>query len=507
VIGSAAAATSPWPQIRITPGELPHVVNQAEDALLLMDREIYQRGDMVVRPIAGDPGPWPVSWRLLPMTKPHLIENLTCAARFLKYDRRAKGWVAVDAPENVADAYLSRTGKWKLPVLAGIVHTPFLRVGGTICEQPGYDQTSGLLFKPDGQTFPAVPDDPGKADASTALELLKQLIASFPFVDEPDRSVALSGILTMLDRRALPTAPLHAFTAPAAGTGKSLLIDLFAILATGRPMTVTSQGRTEEELEKRLGACLLAGDTAVSLDNCNHPLDSVFLCQCLTQPKVNVRLLGYSRSVECPVSTLFFANGNNLTIIGDLVRRTLMGRMDAKCERPETRTFSWNIVETTSNNRGALVVAALTVLRAWHLARERGERSPVIPLGGYAQWSVRVRDALVWLGCADPCLTIVKTRENDLELEALEAVVMQWKDHLGINKRHTVQEVIERAINVRDFWNALLAVAESRGGGGVISNDRLGRWLRKIESKFAGGLRLLRDGSLSGYPCWRLVDN
>jgi hypothetical protein len=40
----------------------------------------------------------------------------------------------------------------------------------------------------------------------------------------------------------------------------------------------------------------------------------------LTQPKVNVRLLGYSRSVECPVNTLFFANGNNLTIVGDLVR-------------------------------------------------------------------------------------------------------------------------------------------------------------------------------------------
>src|SRR6516162_8128218 len=212
----------------------------------------------------------------------------------------------------------------------------------------------------------------------------------------------------MLDRRVMTTAPMHAFTAPAAGTGKSLLIDLIAILATGQLMTVTSQGKNEEELEKRLGACLLAGDAAVSLDNCRYPLDSVFLCQCLTQPKVNVRLLGYSRSVECPVNTLFFANGNNLTIVGDLVRRTLMGRMDAKCERPETRTFNENIVETTYARRSALVVAALTVLRAWHLARERGAASGVAPLGGFEQWSVRVRDALVWLDCSDPCETIVK---------------------------------------------------------------------------------------------------
>jgi hypothetical protein len=506
VTGSAAATGTSWPQIHITPGELPHVVNQAEDALLLLGREIYQRGDLVVRPISSNPGPWPLSWRLLPMTKPHLIETLTCAARFLKYDRRAKGWVAVDAPENIADAYLGRTGKWKLPVLGGIVHTPFLRADGTICEAPGYDAASGLLFKPDGQAFPSVPNDPHKAEALAALEQLKRLIASFPFVDEPDRAVALSGILTMLDRRVMATAPLHAFTAPAAGTGKSLLIDLFAILATGRPMTVTSQGRTEEELEKRLGACLLAGDPAISLDNCKHPLDSVFLCQCLTQEKVNVRLLGYSRSVECPMNTLFFANGNNLTIVGDLVRRTLMGRIDAKCERPETRTFSENIVKTAYAKRGALVVAALTILRAWHLAQERGATSSAAPLGGFEQWSARVRDALVWLGCSDPCETIVKVRGNDPEQEALEAVIMQWKDHLGIDKKHTVQEVIERAINVRDFWNALLAIAESRSGGGMISNERFGRWLRKIEGKFAGGLRLLQDGSSKGYSKWRLSD-
>jgi hypothetical protein len=40
--------------------------------------------------------------------------------------------------------------------------------------------------------------------------------------------------LLVTQRRSLPTAPLHAFTSPAAGTGKSLLVDIFAMLATGR---------------------------------------------------------------------------------------------------------------------------------------------------------------------------------------------------------------------------------------------------------------------------------
>jgi hypothetical protein len=66
-------------------------------------------------------------------------ETLTSAARFLKPDARVKGHVAIDAPEVVAATYLARQGKWKLPVLTGIVNTPFLCADGTICDQPGYD--------------------------------------------------------------------------------------------------------------------------------------------------------------------------------------------------------------------------------------------------------------------------------------------------------------------------------------------------------------------------------
>src|SRR5262245_32428487 len=143
--------------------------------------------------------------------------------------------------------------------------------------------------------FPPVPQFPDKSEATAALGELETLISTFPFADELDRSVALSAILTTLDRRVMHAAPMHAFTSPTAGTGKSLLVDLASILATGRPMPVISQGRTEEELEKRLGAALLAGDAAISIDNCEHPLQSVFLCQVLTQSHVKIRVLGYKQ--------------------------------------------------------------------------------------------------------------------------------------------------------------------------------------------------------------------
>ena len=309
----ALSPSNNWPQIIVTAGELPRVVNEAEEALLGLEREVYQRGGLLVRPLLLPTIPPNDDWHLTPLTRPWLVEALTCAARFLKWDARAKAYVPIDAPDEVAEALLSRGGNWKLPILSGITKTPFLRRDGSICESPGYDTASGLLYKPGNENFPPIPQQPSKDDALAALALLDHLLDDFPFVGPADRSVALSALLTILDRRSMSAAPLHAFSSPTAGTGKSLLVDVAAMLATNQPMPVISQGRTEEELEKRLGAALLAGDIAIALDNCEHPLQSTFLCQALTQQKLNIRVLGASKNVETLVNAAMYATGNNLT--------------------------------------------------------------------------------------------------------------------------------------------------------------------------------------------------
>jgi hypothetical protein len=509
-IGAGAAPTNtPWPQIHIKPGELPRVVNEAEDALILFGREIYQRGGMVVRPVLNQSLKASAnydteSWQLIPVTRSHLVEVLCCAAQFLRYDRRAKKFVPVDAPEKVAEAYLNRQGRWKLPLLAGVVNTPFLRADGSICETAGYDPESHLLFKPEKQNFPSVPQYPSRADAEVALKQLQTLIKTFPFVTVADRAVALAGILTVLDRRSMATAPLIAFTSPAAGTGKSLLVDLMSVLATGRLMPVLSQGKTEEEFEKRLGASLLAGDVCISIDNCENPLSGALLCQALTQGELNIRLLGYSRNIPTAMIASIFATGNNLIISGDLTRRCLLGSLDAGVERPELRNFNIDIIDETHSKRDELVVAALTILRAWHVARGAGERVNIDPFGGFADWSQRVREPLIWLGEADPCETVVKVRENDPHRDLLTPVIMQWKEHLRLDTKYMVQEVIGRAVNTPNFYAALMAVAEKRTGG-LVSNERLGRWLKQVQGKIVSGFSLLQDGNAHGYPYWKLI--
>ena len=46
-----APTDNSWPQIFVVAGELPRVVSEAEEALLALDREIFQRGGLIVRPV------------------------------------------------------------------------------------------------------------------------------------------------------------------------------------------------------------------------------------------------------------------------------------------------------------------------------------------------------------------------------------------------------------------------------------------------------------------------
>ena len=202
------------------------------------------------------------------------------------------------------------------------------------------------------------------------------------------------------------------------------------------------------------------------------------------------------------VNALICVTGNNLVVAGDLTRRTLLGPLDAKCERPELRAFNTDVIETIRAQRGRLVVAALTILRAWHVAREK-ERLSLSPFGSFEQWSRRVREPLV-LARLRRSLRDGSVGEGQRPgREALLAVVMQWEKNLGLNQAYTVQQIIGHAINDVDFHAALSAVAAHRGG--MLSNRNLGVWLNRVKGKIVNGLKLMHHGNLHGYPLWKLM--
>lgn len=124
--------------------------------------------------------------------------------------------------------------------------------------------------------------------------------------------------------------------------------------------------------------------------------------------------------------------------------------------------------------------------------------------GSYTDWSQRVREALIWLGEDDPCKTQEKIRENDAVTDALKLVMIQWQRCLRIGVECTVRDVISRAVNDPDFYNALLFVAANKSGA-MVSNDRLGRWLKRNQNQIKDKLKLTRIGIRQGYPVYKLV--
>lgn len=504
------------PVIRVIAGDLPRVVDQAERALLAAEPGLYQRGSLIVRPALS-----PVvnaghrrapAQRLVHVRAHHVAEAMTAAAQWQRYDARLKAWVAMDCTLRIAETYLARDGLWRLPVLTGIINGPTLRADGSILDAPGYDPSTGLLFDPQGESCPRLTPEPTREEAQLALRYLRDLIATFPFNGDADRAVALSAILTAVIRRSLPTAPLHGFNAPTAGSGKSMLVDLASIIGTGRPAAVIAQGKTEEEMEKRLGAAFIAGDPLISIDNCESPLGAELLCQALTQPTLKVRVLGKSVNAEVPSNAAIYATGNNLTLAGDMTRRAIRCSLDPGVERPELRAFDRDPLAVALADRGKYLVAAITTLRAYHVA---GRPQQTTPLGSFVDWSRWVRDGLIWLGEADPCATMDAVRDADPKLEALTMVIQQWHEVLGC-RRVSVKEIIDAAVEQRttaafgraefvhpEFREVLLVVA---GDGGAISSRRLGKWIGANKNRIVGGLKFVADGTVSGLARWRLVE-
>ncbi len=325
--------------IQIIAGELPAAADQAEAALRASGAgPIFQRAGQLVhiaeRPARRNDGSTDQQQAIVAIDPPALAEQLAKAAGFEKFDVRQKDWRTIDPPVKLIDLYFARSC-WRLPDLHQLIGAPTLRTDGSVLVRPGYDPETGLYLLADLLDL-TVPDKPSYRQAEAANEALTAMFSSFPLVDEPPGlalGVALAGLVGAVLRPTLPACPLIGVTAPAAGTGKSYLVDLISIIATGRRAAGVATGSKPEEFEKSLGAALLEGRPLLCLDNMVQPLAGQMLCMTLSQERVAVRILGQSRSVEVPSAAGLFATGNNLTIRGDMARRTLLPR----CRRGVSR--------------------------------------------------------------------------------------------------------------------------------------------------------------------------
>ena len=322
------AAGPERPIIRIAAKALRENVVQLETVL---EPEIYSQGSLLTR----------VSREHLndaikrAEDQPRLISVSAAQVRvismeradFQKYDARKREapWYDCDCPLDLASTFLSM-GQWtRLKPLEAIARSPFVRPDGSICETPGYDPRARAIYLPN-RSYPSVPDRPTVDDARAALVRILSPFDQFPWYDQASRSAFASHILTEAARIAISTSPMFWYTAPTAGTGKSLLSVMPSLIVHGNEPAMRPWAVEGEELRKTLFASLLAGDRSIAFDNVpnGYKARAPELCAFLTSAIWQDRKLGASETHAIPNRAVVSASGNNVTPVSDLADGLLL---------------------------------------------------------------------------------------------------------------------------------------------------------------------------------------
>jgi putative DNA primase/helicase len=373
-----------------------------------------------------------------------------------------------------------------------------LRPDGTILARPGYDPDTGLLFEPGGIDFPKVPEKPSSNDVARALSLLLDLVDQFPFAGDAHQAAWLASLLTPLARFAIKgPCPLFLLDSNASGSGKTKLCDVVSILATGRPMARTSYPETNEEMDKRILAIALAGYRMILFDNLKtgNAIGGEALDAALTGMSKGGRILGRSEmAIDIPLFTVWYASGNNLGLQADALRRILPIRLECPSERPEERSaFRYpNLEDYVLRHRGELVAAALAILRANAVARFPEPEEPMVPWGGYEEWSRFIRRAVcfAWPSSIDPCSTREGIRAVDDMAKQLPGLNAGWERLcLALRKRNLTAAEAHRALaeNPNEHTELRALLCEWSRDGSLPSPRSLGKRLQRIRGRVAGG--------------------
>lgn len=424
--------------------------------------------------------------------------------------------IAEDAPQPVASAIMAKHGSRNFRRLAAVCSAPILRPDGSVLDTPGHDEKTGLLYVSSEIHPLSVPQSPTIADALGALAMLWSPFREFPVVDPVSVGVLMSALLSAALRPTLPTCPAYGFDAPSAGTGKTLIAKCVGALSTGGDVAVLPPAKDEEEWRKRLFAGLRGGDTVLLLDNVREPLGNAAIDSFITSPSYKDRILGESTTQELPNKALFLMTGNNLVLTGDTHRRVLIVRLDAQQEQPFTREFAFNPLDEVINNRQQMVVAALTIVRAY-ITAGRPKAAPG-RIASFELWDDLVRQPLCWLRSIaadsarpdlpvydDPAMSITRSESENPDQAKLSAMLNTWFDAFG-NSPTTVATAISKTTEFTP--NAVMlkdAADEIAGQRGVINSRILGRWIERHAEQRQGGLRFVREGKTHGVVLWRVL--
>lgn len=313
------------------------------------------------------------------------------------------------------------------------------------------------------------------------------LLVDFP-LDEIGRANWNALILTVMARpRVKGDVPVWLFSAPQPGSGKSFLaLKMPGLITHGRDFGSTQWPKDESEVSKKLLALAISGAPVLGLDNVHGTLDSGALASFITSRWVSDRILGRSETVTLPNLCTVVANGNNLTVSGEMARRGCTVELTPR--RDQTQRTDWkhqDILDATlAARRGILRHNALLAL-AWKKAG--CPKAPETTMGGFEQWVAVVPAILAHAGRQVLGDEQFRRAANE-EIIETERFVAAWEELLGLRTPVTAADLVALAERQEVLLDRL-------GAGNTQSRIiRMGFILRSLSKRRIGGCSIVRAG-------------
>jgi hypothetical protein len=498
-------ADAALPEVMVTDRQLREITAGTLDALYKANKpaQIFRRSGALTRVNLDEKGrPYTES-----LGESALRGILTRSCNFVR--ATAKDDIATAPPLEVVRDILSLSA-WDFPALLGITESPVIRPDGTIITEPGYDEATNLYYRPTRDLkVPPIPDQPSADAVKSATKLVLEPLRQFPFDSDASRANAIGTLLLPILRPLIKgSTPLALFDKPSAGTGASLLAKVISLIATGRSAAIMTAPKNDEEWNKSITSLLLKGQTVVVIDNIEFDLQSPSLAAVLTADIYQSRVLGRSESILLPNRSTWIGTGNNIRLRGDLPRRCVWCRMDAKMARPWTRTGTGvfdhpDLEGWVAKTRGDILGAILTIARAWVVAgMPEAPESP--SLGGYEGYCEVISGVLAFIGIKGFLGNLTAMYdETDTETPQWEAFLDNLHDAIG-NRPVAVAELVGYLVDKPELHDALPDIISDMS----VKNyrRRLGNALAKKKGVlFPNGYSIIKTAKGKYGATWQVV--
>lgn len=422
-------------------------------------------------------------FRLSTMNEPALFLELASRFRFFKFDARSNRFLPADVPERIISTLLKAKLK-SFPKVLSLTNQPTISEAGELCLKTGYSKESQLYGAFSESDFEDLDREISRSEAQASMDFLLSLIDEVPFASDTDIFATVSAMMTAVFRPCFVAAPFIFVNALDSSSGKTTLCDALVRLSTLGDVEKIIFHKDDGEFDRTLFSALRTTPGAVYFDNVTvdiRPIAS--FCTLLTHGQFAGRVIRTSDVETVQVRSLIVGNGNNIAILQDMIRRTLVIQLEA-INSSTLRVFNKpSLFEYLRDHRNEVIKHVLVIVKAWF---DAGRPQIANPLSSFQHWDACCRAPVLWLSGVDPLTRMLEAFEKAKPSRSHSRLLQILFESFDV-RVFAVSDITKRVTPELEEELKNLGFFDEHG----VNTRKVGKWLTHHAGSSLGGLRLV----------------